>query len=344
MNLLDLDKSGLESLMAELGQPGYRAGQIFDWLHKKRATSLDEMTNLPAALRQKLAGMAHVGKLEVLRHQQAGDGTVKLLLELKDGETVETVFMVHRHGNSLCISTQVGCRMGCAFCASTLSGLARNLTPGEMLAQVYAAEAFTGKPVQSIVLMGMGEPLDNLDNVLAFLRLLSHPDGFGMSLRHVSLSTCGVVPGIRELARHKLGLTLSVSLHAADDETRGALMPINRKYPIAELLAACDDYFEATGRRISYEYALIAGVNDDAAHAHALCRLLGGRGCHVNLIPINRVEEGGFSRSDRVRIQQFCAILNKNQLTATVRRELGGDIDAACGQLRRRNRREQGRD
>ena len=230
MNLLDLDKSGLESLMAELGRPAYRARPDIRLAAQKRATSLDEMTNLPAALRQKLAGMAHVGKLEVLRHQQAGDGTVKLLLELKDGETVETVFMVHRHGNSLCISTQVGCRMGCAFCASTLSGLARNLTPGEMLAQVYAAEAFTGKPVQSIVLMGMGEPLDNLDNVLAFLRLLSHPDGFGMSLRHVSLSTCGVVPGIRELARHKWG-DLSVSLHAPTMRPAAPLCPSTANIP-----------------------------------------------------------------------------------------------------------------
>lgn len=338
LNLLDLTPDELKALVSELGEPEYRAGQIFGWLHKKRAVSLDDMTNIPAKLRENLAARAHLGRLLVLRHQEAGDGTVKLLLQLPDGESVESVFMIHRHGNSLCISTQVGCRMGCGFCASTIGGLARNLTPGEMLGQIYAAELFTGKPVQSLVLMGMGEPLDNLENVLKFLRLLSHPDGFNMSLRHVSLSTCGVVPGIRELARHKLGLTLSVSLHAADDKTRSELMPINRKYSVAELILACDDYFAATGRRISYEYALISGVNDTDAHAYALINLLRGRGCHVNLIPINKVDEGGFSRSDRVRVEKFCDILNKNHLTATVRRELGGDIDAACGQLRRRER------
>ena len=334
--LLDLSKPEITVLVSDLGQPAYRANQLYEWLHKKRVDRFDDMSNLPAVMREALAAQAVIGRAGVVRSQQGSDGTVKMLFELSDGQAVESVFMVHRHGNSLCVSTQVGCRMGCAFCASTIGGLVRNLTPGEMLAQVYGAEAHTHKPVNSIVLMGIGEPLDNLDNVLIFLRLLSDPDGFGMSLRHVSLSTCGMVPQIRVLAEHKLGLTLSVSLHAADDKTRSEIMPVNKAYPIVELMAACDDYFKITGRRISFEYALISGVNDDEAHALSLARLIGRRGCHVNLIPVNKVGEGGFHRSDRMRIQAFCDILQKNHINATVRRELGGDIDAACGQLRRR--------
>lgn len=294
------------------------------------------MTNLPKPMRDALKVSAYIGRAQVIRSQSAKDGTVKMLFRLPDGETVESVFMVHRHGNSLCVSSQVGCRMGCAFCASGIDGLTRSLTPGEILSQVYGAEQHVGKPVNSLVMMGMGEPLDNLDNVLKFLRLLSDPDGFGMSLRHVSLSTCGVVPGIRELASHKLGLTLSVSLHSPDDETRSSLMPINKAYPIKELMDACDDYFKKTGRRITFEYALIAGVNDGEEDALRLAALIGGRGCHVNLIPVNKVREKGFSRGSLVRRQQFCDILQKKHISATVRRELGGDIDAACGQLRRR--------
>lgn len=334
-DLSSMTLTRLEEYITALGQPGFRAKQIYSWLHQKKATAFEEMTNLPASLRGQLAETAFIATATTEIRQLSGqDDTRKYLLRLRDDNCVETVLMQYKHGASLCISTQVGCRMGCSFCASTVGGLVRGLTAGEMLAEVYAAERETGKPVDSLVLMGIGEPLDNLDNVLTFLEILSSPEGRGMSLRHVSLSTCGLVDAIDILAAKKLGLTLSVSLHAADDETRSAIMPVNRRWPIDDLMAACKRYFAATGRRISYEYALIDGVNDSEAHARRLAKLLGGQNCHINLIPVNPVEGRNTRRSKEPAVQAFARLLNKLGLNATVRRELGSDISAACGQLR----------
>lgn len=320
----------------ELEEPKYRAGQIYDWLHKKQAQSFDEMTNLPAALRKKLGETAFLSLPETrLRLTSALDGTRKFLFAFPDGNCVETVWMEYRHGPSLCISTQVGCRMGCKFCASTLGGLVRDLTAGEMLGEVYMAQREMGRPISSLVLMGIGEPLDNLPNVLDFLAILSSAEGQNLSLRHVSLSTCGLIPGIRALMEKKLGLTLSVSLHAADDATRESIMPVDRTYPIGELMAVCKEYFDITGRRISYEYALIDGVNDTLQEAEKLARLLKGQNCHVNLIPVNPVAERDTRRSGREAVRKFAEELSRRGVNATVRRELGSDISAACGQLRR---------
>lgn len=325
-----------EWVTGSLRQPKFRSGQIYQWIHQKRVGSFAEMTNLPATLREQLAGEAFLTVLHTRRRLESQiDDTKKLLLELPDGNCVEAVLMRYQHGLSLCISTQVGCRMGCRFCASTLGGLVRNLTPAEMLGEVYEAENQAGEPIGSLVLMGIGEPLDNFENVMDFLTILSSPEGRNLSLRHVSLSTCGLCDRIDELAEHKLGLTLSISLHAADDETRSAIMPVNQKYDITRLMQSCRRYFEATGRRISYEYALIAGVNDTAAHAERLAHLLGDQPCHVNLIPVNPVKERGTRRPDREAVRRFEKRLNDLGINATVRRELGSDIAAACGQLRR---------
>ncbi len=326
----------LEALLKEWGEPRFRAGQVYTWMHQKQALSFEEMTNLPKALREKLEEQCRITRLSVRRKLVSQlDGTIKYLYELPDGETVESVLMQYRHGDSLCISTQVGCRMGCNFCASTLLGLARNLTPAEMLEEVYLAGRDSGRKVSSLVLMGIGEPLDNYDNVLAFLRILSSEQGFGLSLRHVSLSTCGLVPRIYDLMREKLQLTLSISLHAPDNETRSRTMPVNRKYPVEELMAACRKYFEETGRRISFEYALIQGVNDTEECAEKLAALLAGLPCHVNLIPVNNVTERGYQKSSPRQIKKFIAVLERHHINTTVRRELGADINAACGQLRR---------
>lgn len=325
-----------EWVTGTLGEPKFRAGQIYRWIHQKRVGSFAEMTNLSTALRQKLEECAFLTVLTTRRRLESRlDETVKLLLELPDQNCVEAVLMRYEHGLSLCISTQVGCRMGCKFCASTLGGLVRSLTPAEMLGEVYEAERQAGEPISSLVLMGIGEPLDNYRNVLDFLTILSSPEGRNLSLRHVSLSTCGLCDRIDELAELGLGLTLSISLHAADDETRSGIMPVNKQYNIARLMQSCKNYFAKTGRRISYEYALIAGVNDSPAHAEALARLLGGQNCHVNLIPVNPVAERGTKRPDKGAVQRFAARLGALGLNATVRRELGSDIAAACGQLRR---------
>ena len=324
-------------VVQDLGEPKYRAKQLYTWLHKKQVTTLEEMTDLPLALRQKLAETAFIPPVRTrLRLESKLDGTRKFLLEMADGSCVEAVWMEYHHGPSLCISTQVGCRMGCRFCASTLGGLARDLTAGEMLGEVYEVQRQMGRPVSSLVLMGIGEPLDNLQNVLDFLTILCSPEGQGLGYRHISLSTCGLVPGIRALMEKKLGVTLSVSLHAPDDAARDAIMPVNRKYPIGELMGACRDYFAATGRRISYEYALIDGVNDSPAQAAALARLLRGQTCHVNLIPVNPVAERDTRRSTRAAVERFARRLGELGVNATIRRELGSDIAAACGQLRRR--------
>ena len=318
------------------GQPAFRARQVFTWLHKG-VGSYQEMTNLPQSLRQQLEESYPLYRPQVVRKQQSQkDGTIKYLWRLSDGNCVETVLMRYHYGNTVCISTEVGCAMGCAFCASTLGGLVRRLEPHEMLDQVLFTQIDSGLPVSHIVLMGIGEPLDNFDNVLRFLELVNSPEGMNISMRHISLSTCGLVPKIDKLAEHKLQLTLSVSLHAPTNEIRSTIMPVNKAYPVEALLAACRRYYEATGRRISFEYAMIHGVNDTEAAAKQLLQDLKGLPAHVNLIPLNHVEESPLKPSTRQAVQRFQQILEDGGVPATVRRTLGGDIDASCGQLRRK--------
>ncbi len=335
-HLRSMTSQELAQLLKELGQPAFRAKQIFHWLHRG-AASYEEMTNLPTSLRNILQDRLPLEPPRVVRKQQsAKDGTVKYLWQLSDGNCVETVLMRYRYGNTVCISTEVGCRMGCAFCASTLGGLVRRLEPNEMLEQVLFTQLDSGLPISHIVLMGIGEPLDNFDNVMRFLELVNSPDGMNISMRHISLSTCGLVPGIDRLAEKKLQLTLSVSLHAPTDEIRDTIMPVNKAYPTEELLAACRRYFEATGRRISFEYAMIHGVNDTPEAARILLKRLKGLPSHMNLIPLNHVEESPLKPSSRDAVQRFQTILEQGGIPATVRRSLGGDIDASCGQLRRK--------
>ena len=336
-DILSMTLSELEAEITALGEKKFRARQLYGWLHEKRVTAFSECSNLPKAFIEQLDGLFFIMRPAVKRKLVSKlDGTTKYLYEFPDGECCETVMMSYKHGNSLCISTQVGCKMGCSFCASTKAGFVRDLLPSEMLAQVYESERESGRKVESLVLMGIGEPLDNFDNVLRFLELLSSDKGKNLSLRHVSLSTCGIVPRIRELADMKLGLTLSVSLHAPTDEKRSAIMPVNKRYDTAELIDACRYYFAQTGRRISFEFALIAGVNDDAGTAKELIKLLKPVSpCHVNLIPVNEIREREYRRSSRVK--DFQHILEENGVNATVRRTLGADINAACGQLRRDN-------
>ena len=343
------DKTGLKSmtreelvlLLAGWGEAKFRAGQLFEWLHGKRARSFDEMTNLSKPLRQKLQESCYINGLEAKRILEAQDGTAKFLFRLRDGNTVESVLMAHDYGNSLCISSQVGCRMGCAFCASTIGGKVRDLAASELLDQVYEAGRLSGKRIDSVVLMGIGEPLDNFGAVLRFLTLVRDPKGLGLSHRHISLSTCGLCEEIDRLADEKLQITLSVSLHAADDETRDRIMPVNRKYKIGRLMQSCRRYFEITGRRVSYEYALIGGVNDGLETARKLAALLRGQNCHVNLIPVNPVAETPYRRGSRKSAEAFRAELERLGLAATIRREMGTEIDAACGQLRRKDREEE---
>jgi len=324
------------ALLKELGQPAFRAKQVYTWLHKG-VRSYDEMTNLPKDLRELLAQQYPICPPEVVRKQESRkDGTIKYLWKLSDGNCVETVLMRYHYGNTVCISTEVGCRMGCAFCASTLGGLVRPLEPFEMLDQVLFTQVESGLPIGHIVLMGIGEPLDNFDNVMRFLELVNSPDGMNISMRHISLSTCGLVPGIDKLAEKKLQLTLSVSLHAPTDEIRNTIMPVNKAYPTEELLEACRRYYEKTGRRISFEYAMINGVNDTEEAARILLKRLKGMGAHMNLIPLNHVEESPLKPSTRQAVMRFQSILEEGGIPATVRRTLGGDIDASCGQLRRK--------
>lgn len=333
IDIMSLDFNELNNAISDLGEQKFRAKQIFDWIHIKKVTSFNEMTNLSANLRKKLDENFYITKIEVIRKLVSKDGTVKYLFALPDGTAVESVVMNYKHGNSLCISTQVGCKMGCSFCASTIAGFERHLTPSEMLSQVYFTHKQHG--IGSIVLMGIGEPLDNFDNVMKFLRILSSPDGHNMSLRHLSLSTCGIVPRIYELAELDLGLTLSISLHAPNDELRKKIMPIANKYSLDELISACKDYFDKTGRRISFEYSLIDGVNDTEECAYQLSDLLKGFNCHVNLIPINEVKERSYRASKINSVERFKNILTRRGINATVRRTLGTDISAACGQLRK---------
>ena len=318
----------------EMGEPAFRGKQIFTWLHKG-VTSFDDMSNLSKPLRQKLAEHYFITVPTVARKQESRlDGTIKYLWELTDGNCIETVLMQYKHGNTVCISSQVGCRMGCAFCASTVAGKVRDLRPSEMVDQVLFTQLDSGREISNIVMMGIGEPLDNMDTVLRFLELINHPDGMNIGMRHISLSTCGVVPGIDRLAQLQLQLTLSVSLHAPDSETRSRIMPVNRAYDVEELFTACRRYFDVTGRRISFEYAMIDGVNDHDWQADLIAKRIAGMPGHVNLIPLNDVVESPFKPSKRVAA--FQKRLQSHGITATVRRSLGGDIDASCGQLRRK--------
>ena len=324
------------AVLKELNQPAFRAKQVFNWLHKG-VRSYEEMTNLPKALRDTLAEKYPLHIPEVVRKQESQkDGTIKYLWKLSDGNCVETVLMRYHYGNTVCISTEVGCRMGCAFCASTLGGLVRRLEPYEMLDQVLFTQVDSGQPVSHIVLMGIGEPLDNFDNVLRFLELVNSPEGMNISMRHISLSTCGLVPKIDQLAEKKLQLTLSVSLHAPNDAIRDTIMPVNKAYPTEQLLAACRRYYKATNRRISFEYAMIHGVNDTEDAAKELISRLKGLPAHLNLIPLNHVEESPLKPSTRHAVMKFQKTLEDAGIPATVRRSLGGDIDASCGQLRRK--------
>lgn len=335
--MIDLKSMTLEELgglMKEWGQPAFRARQIFQWLHRG-VESFDEMSNLSRELRAELARTCLLTVPVVERKQEsAQDGTIKYLWKLGDGNCIETVLMRYHHGNTVCVSCQVGCRMGCAFCASTLGGKVRDLTAAEILDQVLFTQKDSGLPVSNIVMMGIGEPLDNWDNVLRFLTLVNHPDGLNIGMRHISLSTCGLVKQIDKLADLGLQLTLSVSLHAPEDELRSRLMPVNRSVGVERLMESCRRYFEITGRRISYEYAMIDGVNDSDAQADRLAALLRGQPGHVNLIPLNNVEESPLRPSRRVK--EFQKRLESHGITATVRRRLGSDIDASCGQLRRK--------
>lgn len=336
MNLKSLTQPELAAILKELGQPAFRAKQVYTWLHKG-VRSYEEMTNLPKSLRDRLAESYPIHAPQVLRKQESQrDGTIKYLWQLSDGNCVETVLMRYHYGNTVCISTEVGCRMGCAFCASTLGGLVRRLEPFEMLDQVLFTQVDSGLPISHIVLMGIGEPLDNFDNVMRFLELVNSPDGMNISMRHISLSTCGLVPKIDELAKRKLQLTLSVSLHAPNDEIRNQIMPVNKAYPTQELLDACRRYYQSTNRRISFEYAMIGGVNDKPEHAQELLWRLKGLPAHFNLIPLNHVEESPLKPSTRAAVAAFQKTLEDGGVTATVRRTLGGDIDASCGQLRRK--------
>ena len=326
----------LKELCKSLGQPAFRGGQIFSWIHRQNAGSLGEMTNLPKELRERLSEQYTLTVLEPVTVQVSEiDGTRKYLFRLPDGNCIESVFMRYRHGDSVCISTQVGCRMGCRFCASTVDGLVRNLTPGEMLDQIYRIGRDVGERISNVVLMGSGEPMENYENVIRFLKLVNDPEGLNLSLRNVTVSTCGLVPEIRRFAEEGLPVTLALSLHAADDETRRKLMPIANRYSIKEVLEACEYYFEKTGRRVSLEYSLVSGVNDTEEEAGKLIRLLRGRGMHVNLIPVNPVVERGFQETPAA-VQRFRNLLEKGGINVTIRREMGRDIDGACGQLRRR--------
>ena len=335
-DLKSMTLAEMQAMMKELGEPAFRAKQLFVWLHKG-VTSFDGMTNLSKSLREKLEERYFITAPKVVRKQESKkDGTIKYLWELSDGNCVETVLMRYHHGNTVCISSEVGCPMGCAFCASTIGGLVRRLRPSEMVDQVLFTSLDSGLEISNIVLMGIGEPLDNYDTVLRFLELINSPDGMNIGMRHISLSTCGLVPRIDRLAEENLQLTLSVSLHAPDNETRSKIMPVNKRYPLEELMPACRKYYEKTGRRISFEYAMIRGMNDTKEHCDRLIRLLRGLPCHVNLIPLNHVDESPLQPSLRQTVQAFQKQLEDSGITATVRRTLGSDIDASCGQLRRK--------
>ena len=337
IDIKSLDFQELENSIKEMGLPKFRASQIYDWLHKKLVTSFDEMTNLSADLRNKLAEQYCITACEVARMQESKeDGTRKYLFKLRDGNYVESVFMRYHHGNSVCISSQVGCRMGCKFCASTLDGLTRCLEPSEMLEQIYRIQALTGERVSNVVVMGTGEPMDNYDNLLKFIKLLTDEHGLNISQRNITVSTCGIVENMKRLAEENLSITLALSLHSVTDEKRRELMPIANKYSIEELMDACEYYFEKTGRRITFEYALVRDVNDTDEDARGLIRLAGRVKAHVNLIPVNPIKERDYRETAREGVLAFKNKLEKSRINVTIRREMGRDIDGACGQLRKK--------
>ena len=340
MERIDIKSLNLEELTAqlkELGLPAFRAKQIYQWVHEKLVASFDDMTNLSKGLRDQLKERYELITLQIVdvRISQI-DGTRKYLFELEDHNMVESVLMRYKHGNSVCISSQVGCRMGCRFCASTLDGLVRNLTPAEMLEQIYRISADTGERVSNVVVMGTGEPLDNYDNLLTFIRMLTDENGLHISQRNITVSTCGLVPRIRDLAKEDLQITLALSLHASSQEKRLELMPVAKAYEIHEVVDALRDYFEETGRRVTFEYSLVAGVNDSEEDAKQLSELIRDINCHVNLIPVNPIKERDFVQPDGKAVQEFKNKLEKCRINVTIRREMGRDIDGACGQLRKR--------
>jgi len=341
LDIKSLTQEQLTQEILNMGEKKFRAGQLYEWMHRSLARSFDEMTNLSKQLRERLKETCLYVSLKAVRVQESAlDGTQKFLFELHDGNVVESVLMRYKHGNSVCISSQVGCRMGCRFCASTLDGLERNLLPSEMLDQIYAIQMLTGERVSHVVVMGTGEPLDNYDNLIRFLKLLTSEAGLNLSMRNITVSTCGIVPNMKRLADERLALTLALSLHATTDEKRKRLMPIANSYSIRELMDACRYYFDKTGRRITFEYSMVAGVNDTEEDLRQLTELAGGLNCHVNLIPVNPIKERDFVQPDMGYVKVFKNKLEKNGINVTIRREMGRDIDGACGQLRRRHKKE----
>ena len=334
-DIKSMNKEELKNLMTELGEKPFRAKQIYSWLHEHLVTSYEEMGNIPGKLKEKLKVYPIVA-LEMVDEQiSAIDGTRKYLFRLSDGNVIESVLMRYKHGNSVCISSQVGCKMGCRFCASTIGGWTRNLLPSEMLDQIYRIQSITGERVSNVVVMGTGEPMDNYDNIVRFVHLLSDEGGLNISQRNITVSTCGIVPKIYELAKEKLQITLALSLHAPNDEKRRELMPVAQRYSMDEVLDACRNYFQETGRRITFEYSLVAGVNDSDEDARELSSRIHDINCHVNLIPVNPIKERSYRRSTHLAVENFKIKLEKCGINVTIRREMGSDIDGACGQLRK---------
>lgn len=336
-DIKSMDFEELKAFVKDIGEPAFRAKQLFEWMHKSLIESFDECTNLSKEFRETLKSQVILTRLKTVEvFTSKIDDTRKYLFALSDGNMIESVRMKYEHGNSVCISSQVGCRMGCKFCASTLDGLVRNLTTAEMLDQVYSIQRILGERVSNIVVMGSGEPLDNYDNIVKFVRIISSDMGLNISQRNITVSTCGIVPKIKKLADEGLNITLALSLHAPNDEIRKTIMPVANKYALKDIIAACDYYFKKTGRRVSYEYSLVAGVNDNMEEAKSLVRLVNGRNIHINLIPVNPIKERDFKQSDKLKIKAFRDFLEKKGVNATIRREMGRDVDGACGQLRRR--------
>lgn len=336
-NIKNYDLEALKQEFIEMGEKPFRAEQVFKWIYENKVTSFDEMTNISLELREKLKQNYGMHNFNILKKQESADGTIKYLFDVLDGNAIETVLMSYHHGYSICVSSQIGCKMGCKFCASTGIKFARSLTSGEIVEQILAVERDNNIRISNVVFMGIGEPLDNYDNVVNAIRIINNQKGINIGARHISISTSGLVPKIYQLAEENIQCTLSISLHATTDEKRSAMMPINDRYNIAELLQACKDYIEKTNRRISFEYALAKDNNDNLEDAKRLVKLLKGMICHVNLIPINKIENGTFVKSSNENIMKFRDYLNDHGIVATIRRELGSDIDAACGQLRRKN-------
>ena len=335
-NIKDYNLEELKKEMIELGEKPFRAEQIFKWVHQEKVKTFEEMTNLSLELRKKLEENYTMCNYKILKKQESKDGTIKYLFDVLDGNAIETVLMRYHHGNSICVSSQIGCKMGCKFCASTGINFIRSLTSGEIVEQIIAVEQDTGEKISNVVFMGIGEPFDNYDNVVNAIRIINNPKGLNIGARHISISTSGIVPKIYQLAEENIQCTLSISLHATSNEKRSSMMPVNNAYPLEELMKACKEYIKKTNKRISFEYALAKDNNDNLQDAKELVKLLKGMLCHVNLIPINKIENGKFDKSSNENIMKFRDYLNNHGIVATIRRELGSDIDAACGQLRRK--------